>query len=315
MLTVQVMKMLRIFLEEKEMNVHEDGSVCRLADLSQDTVRNTVVTKEKISPTLTLLEINAPLIARSAKAGQFVMVWAGEHAERIPLTISDWDPAKGTITIIFQEVGRGTIELGRFDVGDDIPSISGPLGHPTEIKKYGTAVVIGGGVGTAIAKPVAKALKDAGNKLITIIGAREKSLIILEDEMRAFSDELIITTDNGSYGRQGVVTEPLKELLEAGQVDIVVAIGPLPMMMFVAKTTEPFGVKTIVSLDPIMIDGTGMCGGCRVTVGGKTMFTCVDGPDFDAHQVDWDELKSRKAFYFNEEQKQKTICTADGGCS
>jgi ferredoxin--NADP+ reductase len=283
------------------MSDHKDGQ-CRLAGLTAEDVKNTVVRKEKLSPILTLLEINAPLIAQAAQAGQFVMVWTGEHSERIPLTISEADPAKGTITIIFQEVGRGTMELGKFEVGQAIPSVAGPLGKPTEIENYGNAVVIGGGVGTAIAMPVARALKKAGNHLITIIGAREKSLIILEDKMREFADEVIITTDDGSYGRHGLVTDALKDLLDAGKVDIVFAIGPLPMMRFVAKTTEPYGVKTIVSLDPIMIDGTGMCGGCRVTVGGKTMFTCVDGPDFDAHQVDWDELKARKAFYFQEEQ-------------
>ena len=287
------------------MTDHPNGNGCRLADLTANELRNTIVRKEKLSPALTLVEIRAPLIAKAAKAGQFVMVWAGERGERLPLTISDQDPDKGTITIIFQEVGRGTIELGRFEVGDEIPSLSGPLGRPTEIENYGTAIVIGGGVGTAIARPVAAALKKAGNHLITIIGAREKSLIILEDEMRSFSDELIITTDDGSQGRKGVVTEPLKELLDSRKIDIVFAIGPMIMMRFVAKTTEPYGVKTIVSLDPIMIDGTGMCGGCRVTVGGKTMFTCVDGPDFDAHQVDWDELKARKAFYFDQEQAAK----------
>ncbi len=287
------------------MTDHPNGNGCRLADLTPDTLKNTIVRKERLSPVLTLFEIRSPLIAKAAKAGQFVMIWGGEHGERIPLTISDQDPEKGTITIIFQEVGRGTIELGKLNEGDDIPSLSGPLGRPTEIENYGTAVVIGGGIGTAIARPVAAALKKAGNHVITIIGAREKSLVILEDEMRAVSDETIITTDDGSYGRKGVVTDPLKEMLEKGGVDIVFAIGPMIMMKFVAKTTEPFGVKTIVSLDPIMIDGTGMCGGCRVTVGGKTMFTCVDGPDFDAHQVDWDELKARKAFYFEQEQAQK----------
>lgn len=288
------------------------GEICNLAELTPESVRNTVVRKEKLSPVLTLFEIRSPLIAASAKAGQFIIVWTGEHGERLPLTISDSDPAKGTITIIFQEVGRGTIELGRFNEGEDIPSLAGPLGKPTEIENYGTAVVIGGGIGTAIARPVAKALKAAGNELVAIIGAREKSLIILEDEMKSFSDECIVTTDDGSYGRKGLVTEPLKEMLDTRKVDIVVAIGPMPMMRAVAKTTEPYGVKTIVSLDPIMIDGTGMCGGCRVTVGGKTMFTCVDGPDFDAHQVDWDELRARKAFYFDEEQKQKEIAAAGG---
>jgi len=286
---------------------------CNLAGLTADSVRNTIIRKEKLSPVLTLFEIDSPLIARAAKPGQFVMVWPGERSERIPLTVSEINPDKGTITIIFQEVGRGTIELGKFNEGDAIPSLSGPLGKPTEIENYGTAVVIGGGVGTAIARPVAAALKKAGNHLITIIGAREQSLIILEKEMGAFSDELIITTDDGSYGRKGLVVDPLKELLEQRKIDFVVAIGPLPMMRAVAQTTEPYGVKTIVSLDPIMIDGTGMCGGCRVTVGGKTMFTCVDGPDFDAHQVDWDELKARKAFYFTEEKADREKFVSSGG--
>jgi len=275
---------------------------CRLSELTMDNMRHTVVRKDKLSPVLTLLEVSASLIAESAKPGQFVMLWPGEHSERIPLTISDIDAQKGTISIIFQEVGRGTIELGRFNVGDDIPSLSGPLGKPTEIEKYGTCVVIGGGVGTAIARPIAVGLKKAGNTLLTIIGARERSLVILEDELRPYSDELIITTDDGSYGRHGIVTEPLKEIMDSREVNLVVAIGPLPMMRAVGETTRERGIKTIVSLDPIMIDGTGMCGGCRVTVGGKTMFTCVDGPDFDAHQVDWDELRSRKAFYFDQEK-------------
>lgn len=288
------------------------GEMCNLAELTPDSLKNTIVRKEKLSPVLTLFEIRAPLIASSAKAGQFVIVWTGEHGERLPLTVSDWDAANGTITLIFQEVGRGTIELGRFEVGDDIPCLAGPLGQPTEIKNFGTAVAIGGGVGTAIARPVAKALKDAGNELITIVGAREKSLIILEDELRSFSDELIVTTDDGSYGRKGLVTEPLKELLDSRKIDFVVAIGPLPMMRAVADTTKPYGVKTIVSLDAIMIDGTGMCGGCRVTVGGKTKFTCVDGPDFDAHEVDWNELRARKAFYFEEESKDRQATLAGG---
>lgn len=286
---------------------------CFLAQLTPDQVRNTVVRKERLSPILTLIEINAPLIAASAQAGQFVMVWTNEQGERIPLTISDCDTEKGTITLIFQVVGRGTIELDRFEVGDVIPSLSGPLGKPTEIENYGTAVVIGGGVGTAIARPVAAALKKAGNKLYTIIGAREKSLIILEEEMEAIADQQFITTDDGSYGRHGLVTDALKDIMDNEKVDVVVAIGPMPMMRAVSKTTEPYGVKTIVSLDPIMIDGTGMCGGCRVTVGGKTMFTCVDGPDFDAHQVDWDELRARKSFYFEEEKAAKESALAGGG--
>ncbi len=286
---------------------------CRLADLTQQDLRNTIVRKEKLSPILTLLEVKAPLIAASAKPGQFVMVWSGEKSERMPLTISSWDKDNGTITLVFQEVGQSTIELGRLEVGQDVPSISGPLGKPTDIEKYGTTVVIGGGVGTAIAYPVARALKQAGNKLIVIVGAREKSLILLEDSLRAIADEIFITTDDGSYGRKGLVVDPLKELLDAGGVDLVFAVGPLPMMRAVSNVTEPYGVKTLVSLDPIMIDGTGMCGGCRVTVGGKTQFVCVDGPDFDAHQVDWDELKARKSFYFEQERGARESAQAVGG--
>ena len=295
------------------MSNNSNPHACNLAHLTPDDVRNKIVRKQRLSDVLVLLEIEAPLIAESAKAGQFVIVWAGEHSERIPLTISDWDPEKGTITIIFQEVGRGTIELGRLEEGDDILSISGPLGKPTEAEKFGTVVVIGGGVGTAIARAVAVALKKAGNELISIVGAREKGLIILEQEMAAISDELLITTDDGSYGRKGLVTDALRDLLDTRKIDRVFAVGPLPMMRFVAKTTEPYKVKTIVSLDPIMIDGTGMCGGCRVTVGGETRFTCVDGPEFDGHQVDWDELKARKAFYFNQEQREKDKCETCGG--
>lgn len=294
------------------MQQHKDGSPCKLSEITPENIKPIIVNKKKISPILTQFDIYAPLIAKSAKPGQFIMIWSSENGERIPLTISDTNPEKGTITIIFQEVGAGTIELGRLNEGDTILSLSGPLGKPTEIEKYGTAVVIGGGIGTAIARPVAVALKKAGNKLITIIGAREQSLIILEEELKPFSDELIITTDDGSYGRKGLVVDPLKELLEKGEVDIVFAIGPLPMMKAVADTTKPFGVKTIVSLDPIMVDGTGMCGGCRVTVGGKTQFTCVDGPDFDAHEVDWQELRNRKSFYFEQEKKAKEESLAGG---
>jgi ferredoxin/flavodoxin---NADP+ reductase len=286
---------------------------CRLADLTQEDLRNTIVRKEELSPILKLLEVKAPLIAASARPGQFVMVWSGETSERMPLTISSWDKEKGTITLVFQEVGQSTIELGRLEVGQDVPSISGPLGKPTDIEKYGTTVVIGGGVGTAIAYPVARAFKQAGNKLITIVGAREKSLILLEDSLRAISDEMFVTTDDGSYGRKGLVVDPLKELLEKGGIDLVFAVGPLPMMRAVSNVTEPYGVKTLVSLDPIMIDGTGMCGGCRVTVGGKTQFVCVDGPDFDAHQVDWDELRARKSFYFEQERGARESALAAGG--
>ncbi|MFQ3549565.1 MAG: sulfide/dihydroorotate dehydrogenase-like FAD/NAD-binding protein [Armatimonadota bacterium] len=276
-------------------------------------MKSKIIKKEKLSPILTKFILQSPLISASAKPGQFIIVWPGEKSERIPLTISDIDRENGTITIIFQEVGKSTVELGKFNEGDLIPSLAGPMGRPSEIEKYGTVVVVGGGVGTAIARPVAKALKNAGNKLISILGAREKSLIILEDDIKSFSDELIITTDDGSYGRQGLVTDALKDLIESQKVDMVFAVGPLPMMRAVANLTESYKIKTVVSLDPIMIDGTGMCGGCRVTIGGETKFTCVDGPEFDAHLVDWDELKSRKAYYFDQERKAYQEAFSGGG--
>jgi len=302
---VQLIIELALNLQEELLKTETHREQCKLENLIQDRSPNIIVRKEKLSPILTLLEIKAPLIARAARPGQFVMLWISEHSERLPLTISDWNADQGTITVIFQEVGRTTMELAQLEVGDTIASLAGPLGRPTEITLYGTAVVIGGGVGTAIAFPVAKALKEAGNHLLAIIGARERSLIILEDKIRELADEIVVTTDDGSYGRKGVVTEPLSEILSSRKVDVVFATGPLPMMKAVADVTKPYGIKTIASLDPIMIDGTGMCGGCRVTVGGKTMFTCVDGPDFDAHQVDWEELRMRKAFYSEEEKKSK----------
>ncbi|MDO8589540.1 MAG: sulfide/dihydroorotate dehydrogenase-like FAD/NAD-binding protein [Armatimonadota bacterium] len=264
---------------------------------------NKVLRKEKLAETVTLLEIQAPLIAAASRAGQFVVVRPNERAERIPLTISDADKQNGTITVIFQEVGRTTKELGLIDEGDCVPDVAGPLGTPSEIENFGTVACVGGGVGIAFLRPIVAALKDAGNNVITILGARDKSLLILEDEMRRVSDELLITTDNGSYGVKGFVTDALRGILDSGRpVSAVFAIGPMPMMRAISDLTRPYKVKTIVSLDPIMIDGTGMCGGCRVTVGGVTRFTCVDGPDFDAHQVDWDELKNRKLAYYEEER-------------
>ena len=292
------------------MNTHCEN--CNLANLTPDSLRNVIVAKEELSPVLTSLEISAPLIARSAKAGQFVIVYMGEGGERIPLTVSDSDPEKGTITIIFQKVGKSTLELGTYNVGDVIEGIVGPLGKPTDVEKVGTVVVIGGGVGTAIAMPVAKAFAASGNKLITILGARSKDLVILEDKMREPADEFYVTTDDGSYGRKGLVTDQLKDLLESQKIDLVFAVGPLPMMKFVCKTTKPYNVPTVVSLDALMIDGTGMCGGCRVTVGGKPMFTCVDGPDFDGQEVDWDELALRKRYYFEEEKAAKEKFLAGG---
>ncbi|MDO8682888.1 MAG: sulfide/dihydroorotate dehydrogenase-like FAD/NAD-binding protein [Armatimonadota bacterium] len=259
--------------------------------------------KVKLAETVTLLEVEAPLIAAAGRPGQFIVVRPNEYAERIPLTISNTDKEAGTITIIFQEVGRTTRELGLVEEGDCLPDLAGPLGTPTEIENYGRAVCVGGGVGIAFLRPIVAALRDAGNHVTTILGARDKSLLILEEEMRLISNDLLVTTDNGSHGVKGFVTDALKNILDSDKpVNIVFAIGPMPMMRAISQLTKPYGVKTIVSLDPIMIDGTGMCGGCRVTVGGATKFTCVDGPDFDGHEVDWDELRSRKLAYAEEEK-------------
>jgi ferredoxin--NADP+ reductase len=275
----------------------------RLTLMGADALSNKVLRKVKLAETVTLLEIESPLIAAAAKAGQFVVVRPNEFAERIPLTISDADVVKGSITIIFQEVGRTTKELGLINQGESLPDVVGPLGTPTEIENYGSVVCVGGGVGIAFLRPIVAALRSAGNEVTTILGARDKSLLILEDEMRDVSSELLVATDNGSLGTKGFVTDVLRGIIDSGkQLGAVFAIGPMPMMRAISELTRPYGIKTIVSLDPIMIDGTGMCGGCRVTVGGETKFTCVDGPDFDGHQVDWEELKARKLAYAEEER-------------
>lgn len=254
------------------------------------------------------IEIEAPRIAKKRKAGQFVMIRVGESSERIPLTIADSDPKKGTISLIVQGMGKSTRELNCKAEGDSIHDIVGPLGTPSHIEKFGTAVSIGGGVGTAIAYPTAVALKEAGNYVITINGARSKELVILEPEMRAVSDEAYITTDDGSYGFHGFVTQKLQELLDSGKaIDYVLAIGPIPMMRAVAEVTRPYGIKTVVSLNPIMVDGTGMCGGCRVTVDNQTKFACVDGPEFDAHLVDFKNLSDRNKMYLPEERKSADL--------
>jgi len=276
-----------------------------------------VVRKERLADVVTLLEVQAPEIAAKAQAGQFVIVRLNETGERIPLTLSDWNPLSGTITIIFQHAGRSTQELALVREGQEIRDVVGPLGKPTEVEAYGNVVCIGGGVGIAVMRPITKALKEAGNHIVSIIGARDKSLLILEDSMREVSDELYVTTDNGSYGRPGFVTNVLEDLIQEGRkLDLVFAIGPVPMMKAVSDLTKEYSIKTIVSLDSIMIDGTGMCGGCRVTVGGKTKFTCVDGPDFDAHEVDWDELILRKKMYVPQEKESLELfhkgCA--GGC-
>lgn len=248
--------------------------------------------------------IEAPKIAKKRKAGQFVIIRVEEHGERIPLTIADSNIEDGTITIIVQGIGKTTRQLNSMESGDSILDVVGPLGTPSHIEKFGTAVSIGGGVGTAIAYPTAVALKEAGNHVITINGARSKDLVLLEDEMKAVSDEAYITTDDGTYGMHGFVTQKLQQLIDEGKkIDFVLAIGPIPMMRAVAEVTRPHGIKTMVSLNPIMIDGTGMCGGCRVTVGGKTEFACVDGPEFDAHQVDFTNLINRNRIYSDYEKQ------------
>jgi len=263
-----------------------------------------ILEKKVLSDVTKLMVVEAPQVARKAKPGQFVIVRVDEPGERIPLTIADFDRNAGTITLIFQEVGKSTMQMGTLKPGDELITVAGPLGHPTEIEKYGTVVMVGGGVGIAPTFPIARALKEAGNTVISIIGARNKSLLFWEDRMRAVSDELIVCTDDGSYGRKAVVTEPLKELLEArkGAIVRVWAIGPAVMMKFVAMATKPYNVKTIVSLNTIMIDGTGMCGGCRVVLDEGAQFVCVDGPEFDAHKVNWDILLSRLRFYGEQER-------------
>jgi ferredoxin--NADP+ reductase len=263
-----------------------------------------ILERQVLSDVTKLMVVEAPQVARKAKPGQFVIVRVDEPGERIPLTIADFDRDAGTITLIFQEVGKSTMQMGTLKPGDELITVAGPLGHPTEIEKYGTVVMVGGGVGIAPTFPIARALKEAGNTVISIIGARNKSLLFWEDRMRAVSDELIICTDDGSYGRKAVVTEPLKELLDArkGAIVRVWAIGPAVMMKFVAMATKPYTVKTIVSLNTIMIDGTGMCGGCRVVLDDGAQFVCVDGPEFDAHKVNWDILLSRLRFYGEQER-------------
>ena len=260
-----------------------------------------ILEKKKLNEQVTWITLDAPFVARKVEPGQFVIIRIDEKGERVPLTVADFDREKGTVTIVVQAVGYSTKKLSALNVGDSVADCVGPLGLPTEFGEPKKAIVIGGGVGCAIAYPQAKALHNMGVKTDVIAGFRNRDIVILEDEMRKVSDNYYVTTDDGSYGEKGFVTDVLKRLLESDSYDLVIAIGPIPMMKFVSKTTEPFGVKTIVSLNPIMIDGTGMCGGCRVSVGGETKFACVDGPDFDGHKVDFDELMRRNSFYREEE--------------
>jgi len=272
--------------------------------------------QEMADGTVVLNEISAPLIAKKAKPGQFVILKANETGERIPLTMADTDPNKGIITIIYQVVGKSTSLFKSLNVGDHFQDVIGPLGKATHIEKLGTVVCVGGGTGVAVMHPITRGLKQAGNRVISIIGARTKDLLILEEKMGAVSDELHVCTDDGSYGHHGFVTDVLKKTLEKEDVKLVVGIGPVPMMKFVCKVTEDYKVKTFVSLNAIMVDGTGMCGCCRVTVGGKTQFACIDGPEFDGHKVDFDELMQRLQAYTEEEaeatEKHECKCKAEG---
>ncbi|MBP2637203.1 MAG: sulfide dehydrogenase (flavoprotein) subunit SudB [Firmicutes bacterium] len=275
-----------------------------------------IITKRMLNDTIALMEVEVPHIAKKAEAGQFIIFRVDEQGERVPLTIAEYDRKKGTVTIIFQTVGASTKMLNAFEEGDYILDFVGPLGKPTHIDPVTKRVcVVGGGVGNAIAYPQAKALHNAGIAVDMISGFRSKDIIILENEMQSVTDNLYIMTDDGTYGEKGLVTEKLKALLDAGtKYDEVVAIGPVIMMKFVAATTKPYGIKTIVSLNPIMVDGTGMCGGCRVNVGGETKFACVDGPDFEAHEVDFDELMKRNSFYKEREAHDKEhVCRLTGG--
>lgn len=274
-----------------------------------------IVKKRRLNDAVTLMEVQAPHIAKKAQAGQFIIFRVDEHGERVPLTIADYDREKGTVTIIFQIVGASTKLLNQLEEGDDILDFVGPLGTPTHFGEVKKVCVIGGGVGCAIAYPQAKALHNMGVEVDLIAGFRSKDIVILEEEMKAVSKHLYITTDDGSYGEKGFVTDKLKSLIEAGAgYDLVIAIGPVVMMKFVSKTTEPYGIKTLVSLNPIMVDGTGMCGGCRVKVGGETKFACVDGPDFDGHKVDFDELMQRNTIYKQREQHDSEhVCHLTGG--
>ena len=268
-----------------------------------------IVKRQQLNDTVVRVDVQAPFIAKKAKAGQFIIFRIDEHGERIPLTIADTDAEKGTVSIIFQIVGQSTMLLSQLQEGDAILDFVGPLGAATEFGDAKKVCVIGGGVGNAIAYPSAKALFNMGADVDVIAGFRSKDIVILEDEFKAVCNRLFITTDDGTYGEKGFVTNKLQELIDAGNnYDLVIAIGPIPMMKFVSKVTEPYNIKTLVSLNPIMIDGTGMCGGCRVTVGGEIKFACVDGPDFDGHKVDYDELMQRNSTQREFEAHDKEHC-------
>lgn len=269
-----------------------------------------ILNKESLTPTITKMVVEAPLVAKKAEPGQFIILRAGKDGERIPLTIADFDREKGTVTIIYQVLGASTMELNALNEGQYIADFVGPLGTPSKLENLKNVAVIGGGVGSAIAYPLAKKLKELGAQVDSVIGFRNKDLVILENEFKSVSRNLSIMTDDGSYGKKGLVTDALKELIECGNnYDEVIAIGPLVMMKFVCKLTKEYNIKTTVSMNPIMIDGTGMCGGCRLTVGGKVKFACIDGPDFDGHLLDFDEAIKRSSFYKDfENHKREETC-------
>jgi ferredoxin--NADP+ reductase len=263
-----------------------------------------ILEKKILSDNVKLMKIKAPLVAKKAKGGQFIILRIDEMGERIPLTIADYDKKNGTITVIFMEVGKTTKQLGKLNVGDNLLNFAGPLGNPSEIKKYGTVVMIGGGVGIAPLYPIVRELKKIGNYVISILGARNEKLLMLEKEIEEFSDELYITTDDGSKGHKGFVSDVLQKLIDKGRkISMVMAIGPVIMMRVVADVTRPFKIRTLVSLNPIMVDGTGMCGGCRVSVGNETKFACVDGPEFDGHLVDFKNLNLRNRRFLCQEEE------------
>jgi ferredoxin--NADP+ reductase len=262
-----------------------------------------ILYKQTLNEQVKLIVVKAPVVAAKARAGQFVIVRINETGERIPLTIADYSRQDETITLVFQEIGKSTMQMGMLEVGDGFENVVGPLGHPTEIQDYGHVVLVGGGVGMATLFPIARSLKQAGNSITTILGARSRDLLIREGEIRSYSDETIVCTDDGSYGQQALVTDPLKVLLDSrNDISRIWAVGPTIMMKVVADTTRPYDVPTVVSLNTIMLDGTGMCGSCRILKNGRTQFACVDGPEFDAHSIDWENLLSRMNFYQMEEQ-------------
>jgi ferredoxin--NADP+ reductase len=260
-----------------------------------------IIEKKVLSDTVKLMKIKAPLVAKKAQPGQFIILRIDEQGERIPLTIADFDRTKGTVTIIFLEVGKTTKQLGSLEVGDSLENFAGPLGMPSEVKKYGTVVCVGGGVGIAPLYPIVKALKEAGNHVISILGAKTQDLLLLEKEIHEYSDEFYIATDDGSKGHKGFVSDVLQQVIDKHQVNMVMAIGPIIMMKVVSNLTRKYNIKTLVSLNPIMVDGTGMCGGCRVSVDGKTKFACVDGPEFDGHKVDYENLMLRNRRFLHAE--------------